>query len=98
MPERSSADSTFVLLDGDASWAGQARVVARWSTLDAARGEVSIPAEVEKRALEIRRDYIQWISALGNYPVHGTTLKAYLRVHGGLSSWWTSLIAEKESL
>lgn len=59
---------------------------------------ISIVAEVESQADELRRRYLAWIHDLSQAPVGGKRVVDHLKLRPGLSYWWMSAPAQKFNL
>ena len=89
------ANSLMVLLDEDAQWNDQAKVVAHWTSLNVLPHQESIPQKVEDHAQSIKNDYLAWVYDLSQYKFKNQNLISYLEIFKNLSFWWMTRIASK---
>ena len=94
----SAAADTLVLLDAVPGTVPLARCVAAWSAREVPAGVESIPVLVERQAVRLRDEYVEWTHDLGAFKVRGRDLRTRLALGGDLSFWWMTLLAEKEPL
>lgn len=86
---------TLLLLDGDAPSIPLGMDIAHWTRMAVPQGHASVPAILEARFEDIRREYIMWAHDLGLVNVGGVTLRQHLAVGDSFSHWWFTTLAEK---
>ena len=97
-PDVRKRSATLRLVDGHATPGGDG-IVAFWSRKDVPAGQHSIPALVDRSAVSLRRQYLEWVYYLGCASVDGTDLKNALLFEGqSVSYWWMNRIAEKSPI
>ena len=86
------------LVDGDVAPEGEG-IIAFWSRGEIGPGEYSIPDLVDRDAVALRRQYLEWVYQLGCAPVADTDLKHALLFEGqSVSYWWLTRIAQKSPM
>lgn len=95
---------TLLLLDGAAD---PAAVLGKWAAVfpDAEtaawdqgltpEGVISVPAELDRRLLDVRAELLAWVYETGRAVIAGRPLEEHLRAGDSLSMWWCSTLAEK---
>jgi len=67
-----------------------------WKRANFAREDmVSIPSLVEDNAEYLRKEYLAWVYAVGNFESTEGTVLGQLKLNDGFSFWWMSLFVEK---
>ena len=65
---------------------------AYWKRVGVPEGAVSIPRLVERRALELKREYLRWVAEFAR----SASVSSGLELRElGYSAWWNTLITEK---
>ncbi len=77
----------MVLLDGPDDWSGEAKVVAHWSRLQVSFYQYSIPLLTEENSLSIKKEFLEWADALGQWKIDGKPLKTRLQISKDFSLW-----------
>ena len=90
MPEKSA----LVLLDENAEWQGDSKVIAHWTQIDVSSNQISIPLKVEEEPLRIRDEYLSWSHEMGQFKVGDQSLISHLKLFDNLSYWWTTFLVE----
>jgi len=93
----SSNPATRLVLVDDEESPPPGRCVAAWRAHRVPAGVVSIPAEVERCAEELRDEYVRWIGQLGETEIRGRSIRSHLQLWPDFSFWWMTLLAEKAS-
>lgn len=93
-----ASSSPMIILDEDATWDGRDGNIVHWADMDVPDGHISIPKEVDDRALSLREEYLKWVHDLGEHQVGGKTLREHLKLDERFSFWWMTLIAEKSPI
>lgn len=96
--------NTLLLLDGVTDpaavlgkWTGifPGAETAVWDQGMTPEGVISVPAELDRRLLEVRAELLVWVYETGRAVIAGRPLEEHLRAGDALSMWWCSTLAEK---
>ena len=87
--------NSLILLDSVIDKKDDTGVVVSWRDMVVSPGIISLPAETEERAVELKRGFLKWLHELGKAEVNGRSLVSHLKIFDNLSFWWLTTVAEK---